>query len=113
MNYIEQQTEILEKIAQILHEEGEYDYENVKCEFESFGSGSEETAIVTLFISKNGDTLNMGLSDVNLFTAVDLAVNLRRSMKAHTGGEWSSFILTLDANGQAKSKFHYPEGGGI
>jgi hypothetical protein len=30
-------------------------------------------------------------------------------MKAHTGGEWTSFTLTLDANGKAHTKFHYPD----
>jgi len=109
MLQIQKQTAILEKISQIMHEEAERDYEKASCDFESFGEGDEETAITTFSYTANGQAINTGLSDKNIFEAVDSAVKLRTLMKAHTGGEWTSFTLTLDADGQAKTKFVYPE----
>jgi hypothetical protein len=30
-------------------------------------------------------------------------------MKAHTGGNWQAFILTIDKDGRVTAKFEYPE----
>jgi hypothetical protein len=108
MDPLSKQTEIMEKIAQILHDEADYRYERVVGEFD-FGGGYEGSAAVTIHILKEGKNLNPGISDKNIFEVNDLAVELRSSMKAHTGGEWISFTLTLDADGKAHTKFHYPE----
>jgi hypothetical protein len=111
MDYFLEQSLITDKLAQILHEEGQYIYDVVECQFESFGQGVEETVIITLFVTKNGDRLNLAISDANIFEASELSVSLRKSMVAHTGGEWTSFTLTLDSTGKAHAKFHYPEVG--
>ena len=34
---------------------------------------------------------------------------LHEVMKVHTGGDWKEFILTLDENGKAHTKFIYDE----
>lgn len=39
----------------------------------------------------------------------DLVPKLHKEMKVHTGGEWTSFMLTIDQDGKAKSKFEYPK----
>jgi hypothetical protein len=108
MNPLYKQTEIMEKIAQILHEEADYKYEKVTGNF-NFSGGYRGSAAITIHITREGKDLNPGISDNNIFEANNLAVELRAAMKAHTDGEWDSFTLTLDADGKAHTKFHYPE----
>ena len=40
---------------------------------------------------------------------LELIPKLHSMMKSHTGGEWTSFTLTLNKDGKAHTKFHYPE----
>ncbi|MFT6774209.1 MAG: hypothetical protein ACJA1L_001921 [Paracoccaceae bacterium] len=36
-------------------------------------------------------------------------IELHALMKAHTGGDWNAFTITLDKDGKATVKFEYPE----
>lgn len=36
-----------------------------------------------------------------------LVKDLHGNMKAHTGGDWASFVLAIDRNGGAKVNFQY------
>ena len=39
----------------------------------------------------------------------DLVPKLYKEMKAHTGGEWTAFTLSIGEDGKATTKFEYPE----
>ncbi len=107
MNIIEVQTEILTKLSQIIHDESDSLYQEASCQF----TYMPDYDVVKLYFEfrKNNQSVNRGISSENTERACDLAEELRDIMKSHTGGEWTSFTLTLDAVGQAKSKFQYPE----
>lgn len=41
------------------------------------------------------------------FRNQELSQQLHDEMQSHTGGDWRKFILTIDENGEAKTKFIY------
>lgn len=107
MSSLIDQTIILEKLANILYNSTEVDYDLLKSEYEFM---SEYNTISTsLSFEKEGKSVYFeaphGIASKNLY----LCEELRNLMKAHTGGEWTSFTLTLDKEGKAHTKFHYPE----
>lgn len=107
MNKFDRQTEILNQLAQNLHSDAEYNYSVAKYEFTYL---QEYKTIENYFeFYNNGQKINRGSSDEFSWNNYILAKELREIMKAHTGGEWTSFTLTLDAEGKAHTKFHYSE----
>ena len=107
MNPFESQTDILNELAQIIHNEVNSDYEAVTCEY-NFISRYNTISSSFRFV-KNGEQYNKEMSPGVPTRNAELAFELRALMKAHTGGEWTSFTLTLDKDGKAHTKFHYPE----
>jgi len=43
----------------------------------------------------------------------DVIPHLHALMKAHTGGSWTFFTLTIDKDGKVTTKFNYPDAEGI
>lgn len=107
MNQFEIQTDILNKLCQIIHDEANFEYDFAICEYEYF---PEYDTISTSFKTiKDGNEKYIEMSVGAPSRNAELAFELRYLMKAHTGGEWTSFTLTLDKDGKAHTKFHYPE----
>ena len=107
MDPLAYQTEILEKLAQIIHDEADHDYQNIICDFEyNFSEGWSESEYRYW---KNGEEIRKGISVENSCRSGDLLADLHAAMKAHTGGDWKSFTLTLGGDGRAHTKFRYPE----
>jgi hypothetical protein len=107
MNPFDRQTEILNELAQNLHSDADCDYETALYEFTYI---PDYKTIENYFeFHRNSQKINRGSSDQFSWNNYLLAKELREIMKAHTGGEWNSFTLTLDADGKAHTKFHYPE----
>ncbi|WOE76106.1 hypothetical protein [Alterisphingorhabdus coralli] len=106
INYIEKQSKLLEKLANILFNTTDVEYDALWCEYEC--DDEFNTIDTALFYKTDGKVVNfaapVGVSSKNL----DLCQELRAVMKAHTGGEWSSFTLTLGKDGKAHTKFEYP-----
>lgn len=107
MTFLEKQGHLLEQLANMLYNSFDGDFDILKAEYEvlsAFGTISTSLSYV-----KDGKEqyfeAPLGVASQNL----DLCSDLRVLMKAHTGGEWTSFTLTLDANGKAHTKFHYPD----
>ncbi len=105
MSLLEKQTLILGELCQILHEEADEGYDFAECEY----IAEYETISSQFNFMKNGEIIrrhmSLGIPGKNR----DLCEELRSLMKEHTGGEWTSFTLTLDADGNATTKFVYPE----
>ena len=109
VNLIEQ-TEILNEIANIMILGAPENCEEIKCVFEyrygyddgSYGVGKQFEYL------QNNERDYVILFDPK-YRITELVPKLHALMKAQTGGEWTSFTLTLDKDGKAHTKFHYPE----
>lgn len=107
MNPLERQTEILNILLQMMHSSADSNYQELLCKF-SFNKagmccGSE------FYYYNNGEKISEFLREKEGMSEYSLLEELHTIMKEHTGGEWDSFTLTLDANGKAHTKFHYPD----
>ena len=111
MDPLSYQTELLEKFAQIVHDEAGQEYEKIVCDFEY--NANEGWSESEYRFWKNGIEVRKGISVENSCRSADLLADLHAAMKAHTGGDWKSFTLTLGSDGRAQTKFHYPESGGL
>jgi len=105
MTSMQRQAELLGELSQILHNEADAGYDVVFCEYVAqYGSISSR-----FYFEKDQNRVEKFISDDATLGNRDIALELRTLMKEHTGGEWSSFTLTLDADGKATTKFEYPE----
>ena len=105
---IDQQVGVLNGITQIMHDSAQGKYEEMRCEFEyevyegGWSVGSKYS------FSRNGLFISELLDDPE-DKASGLVHQLHELMKAHTGGDWKSLVLTVDATGRAHTKFAYEE----
>ena len=107
MDPFNKQTKILEILCQIMYDSTpEIHNESVCCFVLNLKGGWSETEFK---YRVNGEYLSGLLNEEKPLQVHFLLEELHALMKAHTGGEWASFTLTLDAQGQAHVKFHYPE----
>jgi len=105
MNELENHAEIITKMSQLMLDQVNGRYEYIACEFEyleRYGIVSSTFSVMLEWQQSYPDTAT-GFATENL----DLCMKLRGLMKGHTGGEWTSFTLSLDAIGKAKTKFKY------
>jgi hypothetical protein len=112
MTSLIEQTDILNEIVNIMIESAPLNCEKIKCEFEyryGDGDGDGSYGVGTQFEYLFGSERNFVLLSDPEYKTTGLVGRLHSMMKAHTGGEWTSFTLTLDADGKAHTKFHYPE----
>jgi Protein of unknown function, DUF600 len=107
VNPFERQTEILNHLVQIMHDESDKNYEKSTCYFElNIIEGWSETRFS---FTQRGLEISRPISEEFTWEIHSLLEELHAAMKAHTGGEWKSFTLTLDKGGKAHTKFYYPE----
>lgn len=105
---IEQQVAVLNEITQIMHNSAHGRYEEMRCAFEyetydgGWSVGSQYSFV------RDGSSISELLDDPEDKTS-GLIHKLHELMKAHTGGEWKSLVLTVDATGRAHTKFAYEE----
>lgn len=102
-----EQSGILEKLANLLYNSynDKYDFISLECKY----MPDYSTVGITLSVSLLGKENYIMPPDGMASESIDLAEELHTLMKAYKGGAWTSFILTLDADGKAHTKFHYLE----
>lgn len=106
MIFLERQQAILNELAQLIFDEAPGNFASAECEYRYI---PEYSAISSKFsYTKNGEQFNPAMSAGLASKNMDLTEELRSLMKAHTGGEWESFTLSIDATGKAQTKFNYP-----
>ena len=107
-NPISVQEDILSSLCALLHNSAEKGYESASCRFTylrgSDGSFSVENEF--WFIKDNKEKFVFLERDPDI-KPLDLVPQLFDAMREHTGGEWKSFVLTLDDKGRAGTKFEY------
>ena len=111
MAYLLEQADALNRIFHVIRDDLGSRSCNHKYCFEIFGAGKEKTAVSSIKVFEAYDAEGLSFSDSALFEVTDLVVDLHNLMEIHTGVPWTSMTLTLDADGRATAKFHYPEGG--
>lgn len=105
MIYLIEKSNILDKLANILHSCLKSKYDNITCNYEYI----YETISTSISYDLNGETFGVEVPFEVPFQNLELCLELRELMKSHKGEEWDSFTLTLDADGKAHTKFHYPD----
>jgi len=102
---IDQQVEALNQIVQIMHDSAGGPYEGLRCEFdyETYDGGWSVGSAYSFI--RDGVSVGARLDDPH--RASDLVGELHRLMLEHTGGDWREFILSVDADGRAHTKFEY------
>lgn len=105
-NNFEQQVQVLNALMKIMHDSANGPYEEMCCEFEyerykgGWSVGSKYSLIRDgLFLSE--------LLDDPEENASSYVHELHELMKAHTGGDWKKFILSIDSSRKANTKFMY------
>jgi Protein of unknown function, DUF600 len=107
MSPFEKQTEILNSLLQMMHNSADANYQELSCKFAFNKTGM--WCETRFSYSKNGIKISASLKEKDGISKYSLLEELHTIMKNHTGGEWDSFTLTLDADGKAHTKFHYPD----
>lgn len=103
---IEKQVEVLNQITQVMHDSAESAYEEMCCRFSYFIDEGDWSVDSEFSFVQNGDLHHALLKD-STGGVYKLVHQLHELMKAHTGGSWKSFVLTVDAAGRAHTKFTY------
>jgi hypothetical protein len=103
---IEKQVEILNQITQVMHDIAESTYEEMRCEFDYFLDEGDWSVNSKFSFIRDGEVHRPFLDDGTgeIYNKVH---QLHELMKSHTGGDWKSFVLTVDPSGKAKTNFTY------
>lgn len=109
MAYLVKQTHVLDELALAIQNDLGSRSTNRTYTFEMFGYDSEKTAASSNAVCEGRDTIGSDFSEIGLFEITDLVVKLHDLMEARTAVGWTSMALTMDADGKATAKFHYPD----
>lgn len=108
MSPIEKQKEIITQLASLVYNSAVQGYEEASCIFRyqvsSDGSSSVDTEA---WYVRNGERKSVPLIRDKVNKPIVLVPKLHELMFTHTGGDWTAFILTLDKDGKATTKFKY------
>ncbi len=105
---IQEQVEVLNKITQVMHDSAEFNHEEMVCRFDYYIDAGGWSVDSEFSFVREGALCRSRLNDPtgNVYRLVH---QLHELMRSHTGGEWKSFVLTVDATGRAHTKFVYEE----
>ncbi len=110
MNPIEEQTEIIGKLASLMHRSAADGYDEASCVFEYLTSDDGSVGVREKFhYTHHGEIKSIHMRYERDVRSGLLVPRLHQIMLAHTGGAWTEFTLTLDKSGKATTKFKYPE----
>lgn len=103
---VEKHVDILNHITQVMHDSAESSYEEMRCKFDHFVDEGDWSIDSEFSFVRNGEVHRTVLADATgqVYKKVH---QLHELMKAHTGGDWKSFVLAVDPSGKAKTNFTY------
>ncbi len=102
---IEQQIEILNKLAYILNNSTDKVYTSAHLEYK-FNIDEGWRSLTIWYIENNKNFSPTNFDDIGE-EVKKLCQELHNRMQDHTGGDWRKFILTIDGNREAKTQFIY------
>lgn len=103
---MQKQVELLGMIVEVMDASSPSGYSSMECEFDhevyegGWSVGSKFSYVIA------GKQVSESLVDPE-GSLSDLVHELHKQMKTQTGGDWSSFLLSIDAEGKATTKFVY------
>ncbi|WP_436897342.1 hypothetical protein [Acinetobacter gyllenbergii] len=100
---MQSQIELLNEIAREIHIHRPFDYNSWRFEYK-FNPDEGWSEYGVFFTRNNEEYLS---PDFNYDLIIKLSQELHDEMQSHTGGDWRKFVLTIDENGEAKTKFIY------
>lgn len=103
---IEQQVEILSELVQIMHDSADGAYDSLCCEFDYEVYEDGWSVGYKYAFVHDGVSVSEILADPDRRVS-DLVKQLHQVMQSHTGGDWSKFLLSVDGEGRANTKFTY------
>ncbi|MGE6786273.1 hypothetical protein ACQKGL_27495 [Ensifer adhaerens] len=110
MNPIEEQRKIIDQLYKIVLGSCPENAETASCRFDlqRFEDGS--ASVGQQFEYRAAGLLVSAALDRALRAPVmGLVKQLHTKMKAHTGGDWQAFTLTINRDGSVTTKFEYPQ----
>ena len=110
MNPIEDQRRIIDELYWLIKDSLTEDYDTASCHFDYQRFKDSSASIgARLSYSLGGET-KYGILLYPDRQMLDIAIpQLHALMKAHTGGDWHAFTLSIDKEGQVVTKFEYSE----
>lgn len=110
MNAVEEQTEVLTELSNILVAAAPESFYEARCVFEYGIEGDGSSWVDARFwYVEEGKCISTALETAEEWAIMDLVPKLHQLMKEHTGGTWSEMTLTLTADGQLNTEFKYPD----
>lgn len=107
---INQKTEILNSLLQIMHDSVSTSYDSLECVFDYYKDSDDGSlSIGSKFSYIDKDNVNYALLNDPDYRVNELIIKLHDLMVAHTGGSWKEFVLSMNENGRAYTKFIYDE----
>lgn len=111
VNPIEEQRQIIDQLYRIVKGSCPDCVTSAICRFEyhhGYEDGSESVE-ETFHYTRNGKSISAALKHILAFPVMDLVPQLHAKMKAHTGGDWDAFTLSINEDGTVTTKFEYPD----
>jgi hypothetical protein len=110
MNPIEEQRLVIDQLYHLMVESAEAGFDKATCRFEYYAEEDGSRAVDTTFgYEINGLTHSKHLNyrQARDERPIRLVPKLHQLMRKHTGGDWQAFTLSIEENGQIKTKFEY------
>lgn len=112
MNPIEEQQALIDQLYRIVIESMPKVATEAGCRFEFHQSGDGSRSVDEQFWyvldGKNVSALLNRPSDRE-WRPIRLVPQLHAKMKAHTGGDWQAFTLTINGDGSVTTRFEYSD----
>lgn len=89
-----------------MRDSAESDYEEVRCRFDYFADDGDWSIDSEFSFERNG-MLHHALLRDSTGNVYQLIHRLHELMKDHTGGDWNSVVISVDASGRAHTTFTY------
>jgi len=111
MTPIQEQRQIIDKLYRLLRTSIEEPFNSAVCEFDYFVSKEDGSSSIGSKVSyhQNGNKKFGRLKYPDDEILYDEIPQLHSLMKAHTGGDWNAFTLTINEDGSVTTKFKYPD----
>jgi hypothetical protein len=108
---IEEQRQVIDKLYWIVKGSTPKNASSSKCRFDyDHGYDDGSSSVGSKFFYFIGNESKSLALDANLREPVmPLVKELHAKMKAHTGGDWDAFTLTIEEDGRVTTKFEYPD----
>ncbi len=103
---IEEQVRVLSSLTQIMHDSAGGKYDTMCCEFE-YEEYDGGWSVGSKYSFVRGGANVIALLDDPEDSASYFVRELHELMKSHTKGVWKKFVLSIDPNGKAHTKFIY------